>query len=35
VSVLSTHFEGLPLVILEAMAQQTPVIATAVGVFRK
>lgn len=31
ISVLSTHFEGLPLVILEAMAQQTPVIATAVG----
>jgi glycosyltransferase involved in cell wall biosynthesis len=31
VFVLCTNFEGLPLVILEAMAQQTPVIATAVG----
>lgn len=31
VFVLCSHFEGLPLVILEAMAQQTPVIATAVG----
>jgi glycosyltransferase involved in cell wall biosynthesis len=28
--VLSTHFEGLPLVILEAMAQSKPVLATAV-----
>ncbi len=27
---LSTHYEGLPLVILEAMAQAKPVIATAV-----
>jgi glycosyltransferase involved in cell wall biosynthesis len=30
-TVLSTHSEGLPLVILEAMAQAKPVIATAVG----
>ncbi len=30
VFVLSTHFEGLPLVILEAMAQSKPVIATSV-----
>ena len=29
--VLSTHFEGLPLVILEAMAMQLPVVATAVN----
>ncbi|HWQ34194.1 MAG TPA: glycosyltransferase family 4 protein [Blastocatellia bacterium] len=28
--VLSTHYEGLPLVILEAMAQSRPVVATAV-----
>jgi glycosyltransferase involved in cell wall biosynthesis len=31
VFVLSTHFEGLPLVILEAMAMQLPVVATAVN----
>ena len=30
ISVLSTHWEGLPLVIWEAMAQATPVVATAV-----
>jgi glycosyltransferase involved in cell wall biosynthesis len=29
--VLSTHFEGLPLVILEAMAMELPVVATAVN----
>jgi glycosyltransferase involved in cell wall biosynthesis len=31
VFVLSTHFEGLPLVILEAMAMELPVVATAVN----
>jgi glycosyltransferase involved in cell wall biosynthesis len=31
VFVLSTHFEGLPLVILEAMAMQLPVVATGVN----
>jgi glycosyltransferase involved in cell wall biosynthesis len=31
VFVLSTHFEGLPLVILEAMAMELPVVATSVN----
>jgi glycosyltransferase involved in cell wall biosynthesis len=30
ISVLSTHFEGLPLALLESMAQAKPVVATAV-----